>query len=269
MRVFAVLLALVGAVAGFAASAGPAWAQKLVPPPPGWPSARFVLEPTAPVDDADMAEMIAILTERARGYGALVERAGDGAIVVWATSLDLTHEDVAELRALITRRGAVSLHEVLIDDPAEVAAAEEAGLGSGRAVAAGPGADGHADGEADGQGERLIIDGVPIADGSMIAGADVAFAEPYSDAGLRVDVTPEGRRRICAASRMLEGRRLAMVVDGELVSAPMVHAPICDESIMISGGYTLEAAHGLVRLIELGELAVDLRVVEETVTDVR
>lgn len=51
---------------------------------------------------------------------------------------------------------------------------------------------------------------------------------------LAVRLSPEGRRRLAEVTAVAEGRRLAVVVDGEVVAAPRIHEPIPDGLVALT-----------------------------------
>tara|TARA_X000001036_G_scaffold436358_1_gene479349 strand:+ start:186 stop:1730 length:1545 start_codon:yes stop_codon:yes gene_type:complete len=59
------------------------------------------------------------------------------------------------------------------------------------------------------------------------------------------------------------GKRLAIVLDGEIVSAPSINEPITSGSGMISGNFTFQEATDLALLLRSGALPTPLLVVEE------
>jgi preprotein translocase subunit SecD len=59
------------------------------------------------------------------------------------------------------------------------------------------------------------------------------------------------------------GRRFAMLVDGKILSAPVINGPILGGSAQIVGGFTTETANNLAIALKSGALPVRLTVVEE------
>ena len=59
------------------------------------------------------------------------------------------------------------------------------------------------------------------------------------------------------------GKRLAIVLDGEIVSAPNINEPITSGNGMISGNFTFQEATDLALLLRSGALPTPLIVVEE------
>ena len=61
------------------------------------------------------------------------------------------------------------------------------------------------------------------------------------------------------------GRRLAIVLDGKVISAPVINSPITGGKGIITGNFTVQAASDLALLLRSGALPAPLLVVEERV----
>jgi preprotein translocase subunit SecD len=59
------------------------------------------------------------------------------------------------------------------------------------------------------------------------------------------------------------GRPFAIVVDGEVLSAPVIREPILGSAGQISGGFTVQSANELAITLRAGELPARLNLVEE------
>ena len=60
------------------------------------------------------------------------------------------------------------------------------------------------------------------------------------------------------------GRPFAIVLDSEVISAPVIREPIVGGSGQISGGFTVAAANDLAILLRAGALPAPLTIVEVT-----
>jgi preprotein translocase subunit SecD len=65
------------------------------------------------------------------------------------------------------------------------------------------------------------------------------------------------------ATRENVGRQLAIVLDGKVISAPVIREPILGGSGIISGSFTTEEAKDLALLLRAGALPAPLTVIEE------
>ena len=75
---------------------------------------------------------------------------------------------------------------------------------------------------------------------------------------VNVTFTDEGGDLFADITRQHVGERLAIFLDGELVSAPRINEAITGGSAIISGGFTAEEARELVRNLNFGALPVPI-----------
>jgi SecD/SecF fusion protein len=112
-------------------------------------------------------------------------------------------------------------------------------------------------------GERYAIE-----DRVMLAG------ERLSDAGLGFDATTGepvvtfrldglGAQQFGAITTQNVGRPFAIVLDGKVLTAPVIQTPIIGGSGQISGNFTSESASDLAALLRAGALPAPLTVIEE------
>jgi preprotein translocase subunit SecD len=92
----------------------------------------------------------------------------------------------------------------------------------------------------------------------VIDGADVVRAVAVRPDGIgewHVDfkLTPDATKRFAVATTAAVGEQLALIIDGQVVSAPVVEEPIWHGSVAITGGYDEEEAKALAA--ELGGTA--------------
>ncbi len=112
------------------------------------------------------------------------------------------------------------------------------------------------------QDEFLWLRPGAILTGDAIA---TAYAETSKQTGqivLMVRLTEEGSALFGAATRANIGRRIAVVVDGVVLTAPMVREPILGGSLQIEGNFTLESAKALAARIVPEQIGVPLRLVD-------
>lgn len=77
----------------------------------------------------------------------------------------------------------------------------------------------------------------------------------------------EGTRIFCRITRENTGRRFAILLDNEVLTAPTINEPICGGSGQISGNFTAKTANDLAIMLRAGALPAPLTVIEQrTVT---
>ncbi len=72
-----------------------------------------------------------------------------------------------------------------------------------------------------------------------------------------------GGRSFCAATRANIGKRLAIQLDGEIISAPVVQSAICGGSGIITGQFTTQQTQEQALLLRSGALPATLTIIEE------
>ena len=72
-----------------------------------------------------------------------------------------------------------------------------------------------------------------------------------------------GAKKFCKLSRENQGRLFAIVLDNEVISAPVIREPICGGQGQISGSFSLKEASDLALLLRAGALPAPLTILEE------
>jgi preprotein translocase subunit SecD len=72
-----------------------------------------------------------------------------------------------------------------------------------------------------------------------------------------------GGRAFCAATRANVGKRLAIQLDNEIISAPVVQSAICGGSGIITGSFTTQQTQEQALLLRSGALPATLSIIEE------
>jgi preprotein translocase subunit SecD len=73
-----------------------------------------------------------------------------------------------------------------------------------------------------------------------------------------------GGRAFCAATRANIGKRLAIQLDGEIISAPVVQSAICGGSGIITGSFTTQQTQEQSLLLRSGALPATLSIIQES-----
>ncbi len=76
------------------------------------------------------------------------------------------------------------------------------------------------------------------------------------------ELTEEGTSAFADFTRANVGRPLAIVLDGQVISAPVINEPITAGAGSITGGFTFEDANNLAVVLRYGSLPVPLEVIE-------
>jgi preprotein translocase subunit SecD len=99
----------------------------------------------------------------------------------------------------------------------------------------------------------------------VITGSDLTDAYPSSDnfgrPAVGFTLSPEAAQRFAQFTQTHIGKRMAIVLDNKVVSAPVIQAKIYDKGI-ITGRFTLQEVKNLVVILKGGALPTDLRIEE-------
>src|SRR5712691_577890 len=102
----------------------------------------------------------------------------------------------------------------------------------------------------------------------MVSGEDLVDAQPGFDQRTREPIVSfrfnnAGGRRFAQATQENVGKPFAIVLDNEVVSAPVLREPILGGSGQLSGNFTVQQANDLAILLRAGALPAPLTIIEE------
>ena len=102
----------------------------------------------------------------------------------------------------------------------------------------------------------------------IISGENLLDAKPKMDnqsnqTVVQFTLDRVGAKRFAKATTSGVGKRLAIVLDGEIISAPVVRDAIVGGSGIISGDFTFQSATDLALLLRSGALPAPLNIIEE------
>lgn len=116
--------------------------------------------------------------------------------------------------------------------------------------------------DADGTGDYILEKQVAMA-GEHIRDAQLAFNPDTSEPVVTFKLDTEGARLFGDMTRKNIGRQLAIVLDNEVLTAPVIRGIIAGGSGEISGAFTTKDASNLALMLRAGALPAPLHVVEE------
>jgi preprotein translocase subunit SecD len=102
--------------------------------------------------------------------------------------------------------------------------------------------------------------------GKDLKKAGVSFASQGSDAGKAVvdlEFTPEGAKKFSTLTQANVGKPLAIFLDDQLLTAPIVNEPILDGRAVISGNFTTDEATQLSIQLNAGALPVPVKIIAQ------
>ncbi len=102
-------------------------------------------------------------------------------------------------------------------------------------------------------GRKYLVKEIPILDGSMITDARVAF-DRNNQPVINFTLNSQGAKIFGDFTAKNVGKRLAVVLDNVIYSAPVIRERIGGGSGQISGGFTVEEAHDVAIALRSGAL---------------
>ncbi len=102
----------------------------------------------------------------------------------------------------------------------------------------------------------VVLEGTDVADAQAGATSDqMTQAKKYI---VELTLTDEGAQKFAEATQENLGKQIAIVYDGEVISAPTVQSAITDGRCQITGDFTYEEADQLASTIRIGSLSLEL-----------
>lgn len=105
--------------------------------------------------------------------------------------------------------------------------------------------------------KRVVVSGGDLTDAQP--GFDQRTAEPI----VSFRFNTSGARKFAQATQESVGKPFAIVLDNEVISAPVIREPILGGSGQISGSFTVQSANELAILLRAGALPAPLTIIEE------
>ena len=107
--------------------------------------------------------------------------------------------------------------------------------------------------------KRVVVSGGDLTD------AQPGFDQRTSEPIVSFRFNTSGSRKFAQATQENVGQPFAIVLDNEVISAPVIREPIIGGSGQISGSFTVQSANDLAILLRAGALPAPLTIIEERV----
>jgi SecD/SecF fusion protein len=111
--------------------------------------------------------------------------------------------------------------------------------------------------------DQILISAKAALQGSAITDAKVDFDQTGISPQISLSFNAQGTKDFAALTQDNVGKRLAIVLDGEVLSAPNIREPILTGSAQISGQFTFDEASLLALALRSGSLPVPIHIEEE------
>lgn len=109
---------------------------------------------------------------------------------------------------------------------------------------------------------KLALKKRPIITGDMLNNAQATF-DQYSRPAVNFSLNNIGAKFFGEATRNSKGKRIAIVLDNKILSAPAINEPILNGNGIISGNFTVASAEDLALMLRAGALPAPLNIIEE------
>ena len=113
------------------------------------------------------------------------------------------------------------------------------------------------------ESEELIVSKRIILSGDNLVDANPRMDNQANETVVSFTLDRVGAKRFGKATTSGIGKRLAIVLDGKVISAPVVRDAIVSGSGQISGNFTFQSATDLALLLRSGALPAPLNIIEE------
>jgi preprotein translocase subunit SecD len=116
----------------------------------------------------------------------------------------------------------------------------------------------------DGQnGEKYLIEKRVLVSGGDLVDAEPGFDQRTNEPVVNFRFNSTGARKFADATERNVGKPFAIVLDNQVVSAPVIREPILGGQGQISGSFTVQQANDLAILLRAGALPAPLTIIEE------
>lgn len=197
------------------------------------------------IQDQTIAQSIEIVRRRVDETGTnepIIQRQGDNRIVVQLPGLD----DPQRVKDLLGKTAKLSFHLVNMEAGAK--------LRSGGGTLVLP--------MQEAPTQTMELQRRSIITGDMLVNAQFS-PDQNGQPAVSFRFNAVGAKRFCDLSRANVNRLFAIVLDNEIISAPVIREAICGGSGQISGSFSVKEASDLALLLRAGALPAPLKILEE------
>ncbi|MGI4776230.1 MAG: protein translocase subunit SecD [Janthinobacterium lividum] len=178
----------------------------------------------------------------------IIQRQGDKDILLQVPG----EEDPSQLKNILGKTAKLTFH--LVDENASLEESAKGRIPAGTMLLKG---------DNEGTGEyHLVIKKKVIVSGDQLTNAQASFNQ-NSQPVVAFSFNNLGGKLFGEITKNNSGKRLAIVLDNKLLSAPVINEPILGGSGIISGNFSVESANELALLLRAGALPAPLKIIEE------
>ncbi len=181
-----------------------------------------------------------------------IQRQGEDRILVQLPGLD----DPDRIKSLLGKTAKMTFH--LLDDRNTVADAQAGRVPPGSRLM--PGAE---EQTRRGSSPMYLVQKRVMVSGDTLVDSQPSFDQRTNEPIVSFRFDSVGAKRFGDVTSKNVGKPFAIVLDGKVISAPVIREPILGGTGQISGGFTVQAAKDLALLLRAGALPAPLTVLEE------
>ena len=116
----------------------------------------------------------------------------------------------------------------------------------------------------DDTGGVIAVKGGVIIAGAQLTNATQGFQPQTNRVIVNFEFDSKGAKKFAKITTENTNKRFAIIVDGRVISAPVINTPILGGSGYIEGRFTTESANQLAIALRSGQLPIDLAVIQES-----
>jgi preprotein translocase subunit SecD len=224
------------------------------------------------VEVADSGDNVIRLTVTEAGLNARVRQAVDQSIEIVRRRVD----ELGTVEPLIQRQGAdrVLVQVPGLDDPSRLKELlgrtakltfrmVDMSMSAQQAIETRPPAESEILMSSDRPPAPYLIERRVVVSGEDLLDSQPGFDQRTNEPIVTFRFNNNGARRFAQATQQNVGRPFAIVLDNEVISAPVIREPILGGTGQISGNFTVQQANDLAILLRAGALPAPLNVIEE------
>ncbi len=178
----------------------------------------------------------------------IIQQQGDKRIIIQAPGVD----NPEELKRIIGTTAKLSFH--LLDNSVSIQEALNGRVPPGAELLP----------SVDPNESPFLVKKRIMVSGEDLVSASAEFSQQTSEWVVAFRFNTSGARKFGDATRQNVGRPFAIVLDRQVISAPVIREPILGGSGIISGNFTVESANELGILLSAGALPAPLKFVQES-----
>ena len=111
--------------------------------------------------------------------------------------------------------------------------------------------------------DKLSVNKRVILSGNNLISAKPSFDNQNNQSTVNISLDRAGSKKFARTTKNNVGKRLAIILDNKIISAPVINEPILNGNSVISGNFTFQSATDLSLLLRSGALPAPLTIIEE------